>query len=227
MLLSCRRPKERVALQIRLEPHQDLLAHAFIARWRSPIGQLPPLVRAAELLSTELGRSGLLPPPDAAVRAAIRDMLRSQAFKPTGRSKPSSEYLARASGERALRAINPAVDAGNAVSVHSGIPISVLDCDALSEPLQVRPGQPGERYVFNPAGQVIELSGLLCLCDAVGPCANAIKDAQRTKTSDSTRTTLSILWSSRRLAGHSAAALELYRSLLQDAAEIEPVLFGA
>jgi DNA/RNA-binding domain of Phe-tRNA-synthetase-like protein len=125
-----------------------------------------------------------------------------------------------------LRTINPAVDACIAVSLHSGIPISVVDCDKFEAPLRVRLGVSGESYVFNPTGQVIELAGLLCLVDAQGPCANAIKDAQRTKTADSTRSSLSILWSSRALAAQTTAALELYRSLLQDVAEIEPVALG-
>jgi len=215
-----------MALQIQLEPHDSLFAQAFIARWRSPIAQLPPLAEAVALLATPIGSCKVVPTPDAAVRAAIRDMLRSRDFKPTGRAKPASEYLARASGEGGLRTINPAVDACNAVSLHSGIPISVVDCDKLELPLQIRLGVAGESYVFNPTGQVIELSGLLCLVDAAGPCANAIKDAQRTKTSDSTQRSLSILWSSRALAAQTAAALELYRSLLRDVAEIEAVALG-
>jgi DNA/RNA-binding domain of Phe-tRNA-synthetase-like protein len=215
-----------MALQIQLEPHDSLLAQAFIAHWRSPIAQLPPLAEAVSLLASPIGSCKVLPTPDAAVRAAIRDMLRSRDFKPTGRSKPASEYLARASGEGGLRTINPAVDACNAVSLHSGIPISVVDCDKFEGPLRIRLGVSGESYVFNPTGQVIELAGLLCLVDAQGPCANAIKDAQRTKTSDSTRSSLSILWSSRALAAQTTAALELYRSLLRDVAEIEPVALG-
>jgi DNA/RNA-binding domain of Phe-tRNA-synthetase-like protein len=215
-----------MALQIQLEPHDSLLAQAFIARFRAPIAQLPPLAEAVSLLASPIGSCKVLPTPDAAVRAAIRDMLRSRDFKPTGRSKPASEYLARASGEGGLRTINPAVDACNAVSLHSGIPISVVDCDKFEAPLRVRLGVSGESYVFNPTGQVIELAGLLCLVDAQGPCANAIKDAQRTKTADSTRSSLSILWSSRALAAQTTAALELYRSLLQDVAEIEPVALG-
>ena len=37
----------------------------------------------------------------------------------------------------------------------------------------------GASYVFNASGQAIDLGGLLCLFDADGPCANAVKDAQR------------------------------------------------
>lgn len=209
--------------QIQLEPHDRLLAQAIIAHWRAPLGELPPLTEAAEWLGRPIGSCTAVPPPDATVRAAIRDMLRSRDFKPTGRAKPASEYLARASADAALKSINPAVDACNAVSLHSGIPISVVDCDRYTEPLRIRLGVAGESYVFNPAGQVIELAGLVCLADATGPCANAIKDAQRTKTSDSTKSSLSILWSSQALASHTAAALEHYRKLLREVADIEPV----
>jgi hypothetical protein len=143
-----------MALQIQLEPHDSLLAQAFIARWRSPIAQLPPLTEAVSLLASPIGSCKVLPTPEAAVRAAIRDMLRSRDFKPTGRAKPASEYLARASGEGGLRTINPAVDACNAVSLHSGIPISVVDCDKFEAPLRIRLGVSGESYVFNPSSQV-------------------------------------------------------------------------
>jgi DNA/RNA-binding domain of Phe-tRNA-synthetase-like protein len=149
-------------------------------------------------------------------------MLRHRDFKPTGRSKPSSEYLSRAQSEGGVRAINAAVDSCNAVSLHSGLPISVVDCALLTEPLQIRRAGANESYVFNPGGQVIALAGLVCLYDAAGPCANAIKDAQRTKTSDSTETTLSILWSSRELEVQTDAALQLYLSLLTNLADIEP-----
>jgi DNA/RNA-binding domain of Phe-tRNA-synthetase-like protein len=210
-------------LQIQVEEHPSLLVRAFVARWRTTLGECPPLTEAAALLSSPVGSRAQLPPPDAAVRSHIRDMLRHRDFKPTGRSKPSSEYLSRASGEGGLRAINAAVDACNAVSLHTGVPISVVDCARVREPLQIRRAGTDESYVFNPTGQVIALAGLVCLYDADGACANAIKDAQRTKTSDTTRTTLSILWSCQQLATQTEAALRLYLSLLKDAADIELV----
>ena len=69
---------------------------------------------------------------DEASRAAVRDLLRHGGYKPTGRGKPSSEYLARAAGEGTLSSINPAVDLCNAVSLHSGLPISAVDAARLS-----------------------------------------------------------------------------------------------
>jgi len=131
-----------------------------------------------------------------AVRAAVRDLLRHGGYKPTGRGKPASEYLQRVAAEGKLTPINAAVDVGNAVSLHSGLPISVVDVDRLHAPLKVDVAPPGARYVFNDAGQDIDLSGLPCLFDAEGPCANAVKDAHRTKTSDATTTTLTVVWGS-------------------------------
>lgn len=210
-----------VVVQLLVESHPRLWVSAFIAEWHQPL-VAASLPRTAAWLVAPLG-SCELQAPDDALRALLRDMLRQRGFKPTGRSKPSSEYLLRASAEGTLKPINPAVDACNAVSLHSGIPMSVLDLDKLTEPLAIRCAPQGESYVFNPAGQLISLGGLPCLYDAVGACANAVKDAQRTKTSDGTRRTLSILWSDRSLLAHTRAAQTLYEALLADAARLSPV----
>jgi hypothetical protein len=78
----------------------------------------------------------------------------------------------------------------------------------------VRLGAAGESYVFNTSGQEIDVSGLLCLCDADGPCANAVKDSQRTKTDGDTRTTLSVVWGSRGFEERLDQAVAWYRELL-------------
>ena len=72
----------------------------------------------------------------------------------------------------------------------------------------------GARYVFNASGQEIDLAGLLCLFDAQGPCANAVKDAQRTKTDGSTRATLTLVWGANTLGDRTARTLAWYRQLL-------------
>jgi len=71
--------------------------------------------------------------------------------------------------------------------------------------------------VFNASGQEIDVTGLLCLFDRQGPCANAVKDAQRTKTSDATRSTLTVIWSDRELCARTDGALAFYRGLLERA----------
>jgi hypothetical protein len=73
----------------------------------------------------------------------------------------------------------------------------------------------GTNYVFNASGQTIDVGGLLCLFDAEGPCANAVKDAQRTKTGAETRETLSLVWGTIALPGRAEQTTAWYRSLLE------------
>jgi DNA/RNA-binding domain of Phe-tRNA-synthetase-like protein len=193
-------------------PHPLLDAVAFVTELPAPLGELasPPTLLA--MLATK-GDAPL--ESDDAIRAAVRDLLRHGGFKPTGRSKPSSEYLLREQTEGRLGPINPVVDACNVVSLWSGIPISVIDADLVTPPVSVGIAPPGTKYVFNRSGQELDLGGLVCLSDAAGPCANAVKDSQRTKTHEGTRRTLSLLWGTRALDGRTARAATWYRSLLE------------
>jgi DNA/RNA-binding domain of Phe-tRNA-synthetase-like protein len=152
---------------------------------------------------------------DEVIREAVRNLLRHGGFKPAGRSKPASEYLLKAVSDGRLTPINVAVDACNVVSLHSGLPISVVDLDRLRPPLRVGVAPSGASYVFNASGQTIDLSGLLCLFDAEGPCGCAVKDAQRTKTGPETRRTLSLIWGTIALPGRSAQVEIWYRSILE------------
>jgi DNA/RNA-binding domain of Phe-tRNA-synthetase-like protein len=207
---------------ITVDPHPLLEVAAFVTTFPAPLGGLPKSEELTGLLSLAA------PAPfrsDDAARGAIRDLLRQGGYKPTGRGKPASEYLIRAATDGALGSINPAVDACNAVSLHSGIPISVIDLDRARAPLRVGVAPAGARYVFNASGQEIDLEGLLCVFDADGPCANAVKDAQRTKTHDGTVRTLSVLWGTRALAGRAEKAAAWYRELLAAiGATTEPAL---
>jgi DNA/RNA-binding domain of Phe-tRNA-synthetase-like protein len=155
---------------------------------------------------------------DDVLRGRVRDLLRVGGFKPTGRSKPASEYLIRAAAEGRLGSINPAVDACNVVSLHSGLPISVVDLARAEPPFRVGLAAEGASYVFNASGQELDIYGLLCLFDATGPCANPVKDAQRTKTDGETRRTLSLIWGVRGEDDRTAQAETWYRSLLHDLA---------
>jgi DNA/RNA-binding domain of Phe-tRNA-synthetase-like protein len=152
------------------------------------------------------------------LRGAVRKLLRHGGYRPTGRGKPASEYLVRAAGEGALSSINLAVDVCNVVSLHSGLPISVVDLDLAVAPYSISIAGPDSSYVFNASGQEIRLDGLLNLCDASGPCANAVKDSQRTKTHAGTRRTLSVVWGTSAEPGRTEAALEWYADLLRQAA---------
>ena len=197
---------------LRVDPHPLLRPAAFVTRFPAPLGGQATPPDVIRLLQADA------PAPlarDEAVRAAVRDLLRHGGYKPTGRGKPASEYLVRAASDGALGAINPAVDACNAVSLHSGFPISVVDLDRATPPFRIAIAK-GESYIFNAAGQTIDLEGLLCLFAADGPCANAVRDAQRTKTRAETMGTLSVIWG---CAGFEERLLEAerwYRALLHD-----------
>lgn len=149
-------------------------------------------------------------------KTKVRDLLRVGGFKPSGRSKPASEYLIKAADGGFLGPINRAVDVCNAVSLHSGIPISVVDVDRLQGELRVGIAHPDTRYVFNASGQEIDVSGLLCLHDSQGACANAVKDSQRTKTDGDSRRCLYLFWGSVELGdsvGEAAAwTMELLKA---------------
>jgi DNA/RNA-binding domain of Phe-tRNA-synthetase-like protein len=192
------------------DPHPLLELSAFVSHFPAPLGELATPPGILDLL--QAAAPAPLRSSDE-VRGAVRTMLRHGGFKPTGRSKPASEYLIRAAEEGKLSAINPAVDTGNAVSLHSGLPISVVDLDALEPPLRVAVAAPGSSFVFNHSGQVIDVGGLVCLHDAQGPCANAVKDAQRGKTSQATTRTISLIWGTSALPGRSRATLDWYVEL--------------
>jgi DNA/RNA-binding domain of Phe-tRNA-synthetase-like protein len=200
-----------------VDPHPLLRVSAFTARFPSPLGSLATPPSVLDLLRIDA------PAPltrSEEVRAAVRDLLRWGGYKPTGRGKPASEYLVRASTEGVLGSINPAVDVCNAVSLHSGLPISVVDLQLARPPFRIGVADHGSSYVFNAAGQEIDVSGLLCLFDAEGPCANAVRDSQRTKTTPETLETLSVIWGS---AGHEELLLKAeqwYRSLLEEMAAV-------
>jgi DNA/RNA-binding domain of Phe-tRNA-synthetase-like protein len=197
-----------------IDPHPLLDLRAFAAAFPRPLGELSSPQALRGLLAADA------PAPlhsDDAAREAVRALLRHGGFKPTGRSKPASEYLLRAVGDGTLCPINLAVDACNAVSLHSGLPVSVVDLDRACGPLRVGVATAGSSYVFNASGQTIDLGGLLCLFDADGPCANAVKDAQRTKTGPGTRRTLCLIWGTTTLPGRAARAEAWYRSLLEAA----------
>jgi len=205
---------------LQIEPHPSLDVRAFVARFKAPLQQLASPPELLDLL--RLDTDAPLARTDE-IRAAVRDVLRSSSFKPTGRSKPASEFLIKAATNEILGAINLAVDACNAVSLNSGLPISVLDLSQAEPPLCIAIGEPGMEYVFNHSGQTIDLKGLLCVHDAHGPCGNAVKDSQRTKTSPDTTETLSIIWSSKQIPERTQAAYEWYVEILSPFATIERI----
>jgi DNA/RNA-binding domain of Phe-tRNA-synthetase-like protein len=178
------------------------LAGAMVCMVRAEVGSIEasPVALAAALAAlTERRASEDFPP--AGIKDAVRGMLRAGGFKPAGRQKPASEYLAQAAREGRFPAINGPVDCNNLLSLETGLPISLLDADELGGGSIVRICGAGESYVFNASGQEMDLSGLLCVCAADGtPLGNPVKDSMRGKLKDGTR----------RLAGFIYAPLGVY-----------------
>jgi DNA/RNA-binding domain of Phe-tRNA-synthetase-like protein len=201
-----------MSLTLGVAEHPLLDLGAFVSEFPLPLGQCPSPPDLMALLAMDADAPFQ---SDDVLREAVRTLLRHGGFKPTGRSKPASEYLRRAIADGTLGSINLAVDACNAVSLHSGLPISVVDLDRAKTPFHVEIAPAGASYVFNASGQSMDLGGLLCLFDAHGPCANAVKDAQRTKTAPETRRTLSLVWGTRDLPARTAKVTAWYRALLE------------
>jgi DNA/RNA-binding domain of Phe-tRNA-synthetase-like protein len=210
-------------LAIAVAPHPLLDAGAFVTRLASPIGSIatPPAVTA---LAAAGARAPLASSDD--VRAHVRALLRHGGYKPAGRGKPASEYLVGAAAEGRFPAINAGVDICNVVSLHSGLPISLVDLDRVTGALSIAIAPAGTTYAFNPSGQVIDASGLVCLFDELGPTGTAVKDAQRTKTHAETRATVTIVWGTVALPGRTAATVQWYRELLAgiEGAAVEDVV---
>ena len=196
-----------------IDEHPLLETVVVITEFDQAIGENPSPLELVEQLAFPLA----VPiATEAEVKSHVRDMLRFGGYKPTGRGKPASEYLRQAVAKSRLSTINIPVDICNIVSLHSGLPISVIDLDLASEPLRIRIAPECSNYVFNQTGQTIKLDGLLCLFDNQGACANAVKDSQRTKTSSKTKRTLSIIWGTQSLPGYSATVSQWYCKLLNE-----------
>jgi DNA/RNA-binding domain of Phe-tRNA-synthetase-like protein len=154
-----------------------------------------------------------------ALRGAVRDMLRFGRYKPTGRAKPASEYLVGAAREGRFPRINNLVDLNNLVSLESLLPCSIVDvARAGTRRFRLRRGRDGESYVFNTAGQAIELRDLLLVArlpdDA--PCANPVKDAMATKVGDDTTEVAAFLYAPASLEARLRQATARFAAGLRD-----------
>lgn len=200
-----------MALTITIDPHPVLEVGVFSAHLPRPLGEIatPDKISA-------YAAPGVAAPftTNDAIKSAVRELLRHGGFKPSGRSKPASEYLVAAAAEARFPRINAVVDACNVVSLHSGLPISLVDRGLVDGELAIRIAPAGTSYVFNPSGQTIDVGGLVCLYDAVGPTGTPVKDAQRTKTHDATRDVLAIVWGTRAVPGRTADATRWFRELV-------------
>jgi DNA/RNA-binding domain of Phe-tRNA-synthetase-like protein len=136
--------------------------------------------------------------PPLRIKEGVRSLLRRGGFKPAGRNKPASEYLAQAAREDRFPRINNLVDINNLISLQSGLPISLLDLEAVGDDPVIRYGVSGEKYIFNSTGQEIELEGLICLCRQGAPTSiplgNAVKDSMQGKLRPETTSVIGLVY---------------------------------
>src|SRR5436309_294671 len=101
-------------MMLQIEPHPLLDLRAFVAELPRPLGEITSPPELVALLSCEAAAPMRT---DDTVREKVRALLRHGGFKPTGRSKPASEFLLNAAREGRLMPINFLVDVCNAVSL--------------------------------------------------------------------------------------------------------------
>ena len=123
------------------------------------------------------------------MQKGIRSLLKTFGFKPSGRSRPASEYLFKDLSNRgSFNYINNIVDINNHISLKYKLPISVFDLDKSGYELCLRVGKDDEQYVFNKEGQILSLKKLLLVsktnAEAIG---TPVKDSQATKVFEPTK----------------------------------------
>jgi len=163
---------------------------------RPPTAPLDPPAFLKPLLCAALGIGEEYVPLE--VRQRVRKMLRHGKYKPSGRSKPASEFLLRAALSESFPLVNGPVDVNNAISLESGFPGSIFDAGLSGRQLLIRRGFPDEEYVFNLSGQTIDLQDLLLVCRKTDTgweaCGNPVKDAMTTKISADTVSVIAVLY---------------------------------
>jgi DNA/RNA-binding domain of Phe-tRNA-synthetase-like protein len=156
------------------------------------------LRREIEDFAEQMLEQGCDVPEDS--RKQIRRLLRQGGFKPTGRNRPASEYLARDLATRgSFHFINNLVDINNYLSLRYALPMSVLDAGVIRGNLHIRVGEVGENYIFNPSGQELDLKGLLLVADyfegVSRPLGSPIKDSVAAKLASRCRSALVVVYS--------------------------------
>ena len=199
----------RMEISLRLDD-AEFLAGVVVARDVKLVTTPAGLAQQLNTLVAERSSQDYPPPP---VKEAIRHMLRRGGFRPAGRNKPASEYLAQAAHEGRFPRINNLVDINNLLSLESGLPISLLDLAAVGSSAEIRYGREGEKYVFNAAGQEIELAGLVCVCGWPGgegspsiPLGNPVKDSMAGKIKDHTIGVIGVVYGSTAVLDAAAMA---------------------
>lgn len=157
--------------------------------------------------------------PPIELKEQVRALLRKGGFKPSGRNKPASEYLSQSCREERFPIISNLVDINNYLSLLSGLPITLLDLASTGPRILVRFGQTGEKFVFNSAGQEIDLKGLITVCKADPPpgipLGTPVKDSMAGKIKDNTTAVLGVIYAPKEFARASLESLlSQFQSLL-------------
>ena len=196
-------------MNISQHPHPLLYARAFTSVWPAPLGEHYELTHVRSYFGDQT--FDFQPPPD--IKSIIRNLLRVGGFSPSGRNKPACEYLTKAIEKGWFSketGINAAVDCCNAVSLHSQLPISVIDVRKTTPPYNIKICPEKTSYIFNPSGQILRADGLLALWDQNEPCGTSVKDSQRSKTDEQTIKTLSIVWGHKEIKEFTDVVTEQY-----------------
>lgn len=165
-------------------------------------------------------------------RKALRDLLRNGRFRPSGRSKPAQEYLARVFSQNGrIDLINNIVDINNFISLRYGLPLSAFNGDTISGDVVIRLGHPEERYVFNASDQEMDCQDLVVVCDDRGPMGSPVKDSQSTKVFPGVTSVLFVVYASEVTNSRSdllEITAEIGKLMIEDCPEAEidePKLF--
>jgi DNA/RNA-binding domain of Phe-tRNA-synthetase-like protein len=210
-------------------PRKDVFLGAVVADQIE--AEVYPPAFDQELRSLLKERGQELTPDEEELRGRVRDILRNGSYKPTGRGKPASEYLVRRAREAdgaevpqdAFPRINAPVDCCNYISLRYLLPISMWDLDRAGvDSFVFRLGRPGESYVFNDAGQAIDVEDLIIGCrsrtgdDDGEPIVNPVKDSMTTKSVPDSRRVASVIYapSDAAMNGRLQEACEAYAALL-------------
>ena len=192
--------------------HPLLYARTFVSEWPAPLGENYELEHIRSYFGIK--NFDFQPPPN--IKTIIRDLLRIGGFSPSGRNKPACEYLTKAIEKGWFttdKGINAAVDCCNAISLHSQLPVSVIDIRKTAPPYIIKICPEDTNYVFNPSGQTLRADGLLALWDQEEPCGTSVKDSQRSKTDEQTIRTLSVVWGHKDIKEYIDVVTEQYLTL--------------
>jgi DNA/RNA-binding domain of Phe-tRNA-synthetase-like protein len=152
-----------------------------------------------ELLVSDLLKFKDIIPPD--IQAKVRNMMKIGGYSPSGRNRPASEFLLRELAQTgSFKYINNIVDINNYLSMKTMLPMSIFDTGRMNGAVVIRIGDPGEGYVFNNEGQVVDVKRLIVCCEEQPdytsiPIGSPVKDSMQTKIFQPCEQLLAVIYS--------------------------------